>query len=81
MRWWYRLPLLLRFMAVHAAWGMVLGCVFLFGIIWTDTLGLGTLLQKDSSGLATAVLFFQVALTFGAAAMGVAVMNLGEDED
>ena len=68
-------------MALHAAWGMVLGCAFLFGIIWTDFLGVGTLLAGDRSGLATAVLFFQVALTFGAVAMGVAVMNLGEPDE
>ena len=29
--------------------------------------------------LATAILFFQVALTFGSVSMGVAVMGLGED--
>ena len=37
----------------------------------------GTLLA--GSGLATALLFFQVSFTFGAVSMGVAVMNLGED--
>ncbi|MCC6006662.1 MAG: hypothetical protein JJU40_03190 [Rhodobacteraceae bacterium] len=81
MNWWKNQPRLVRFMALHAAWGMVLGCVFLFGIIWTDTLGVGSLLARDESGLATAVLFFQTALTFGAVAMGVAVMNLGEEDD
>jgi hypothetical protein len=48
-------------------------------LIWLDVGGLGTLLQKDACGLATALLFFQTSFTFGAVSMGVAVMNLGED--
>ena len=78
-RRWMRLPKLVRFLLVHAANGMVLGCLFVFGLIWFDVGGLARLLAKDASGLATFVLFFQTALTFGAVAMGVAVMNLGED--
>ncbi|MXU66103.1 hypothetical protein [Oceanomicrobium pacificus] len=76
-----RLPKLLRFMALHALWGMVLGCGVLFALIWTDTFGLGRLLSQDGSGLATFVLFFQMALTFGAIQMGVAVMLLGDSKD
>ncbi len=78
-RLWFSLPKLIRFMLTHIANGMVLGCVFLFIMIWWDVAGLGTLLEKDSSGLATAVLFFQTAMTFGAVSMGIAVMGLGED--
>jgi hypothetical protein len=48
-------------------------------LIWLDVGGLGRLLAKDASGLATFVLFFQTALTFGAVSMGIAVMHLGED--
>jgi hypothetical protein len=79
-RVWLSMPKLVRFMLTHVANGMVIGCVFLFVLIWFDVLGLGTLLAKDGSGLATFVLFFQTALTFGAVSMGVAVMNLGEDD-
>lgn len=78
-RVWMSLPKLIRFMLIHIANGIVIGCVFLLVLIHFDLAGLGTLLEKDSSGLATAVLFFQTALTFGAVSMGVAVMNLGED--
>ncbi len=78
-RTWLSLPKLIRFMLIHAANGMVIGCCFLFGLIWFDVLGIGALLEKDDSGLATAVLFFQTSLTFGAVSMGVAVMNLGEE--
>ena len=37
--------------------------------------------EKGAQYLATAVLFFQTSMTFGAVAMAVAVMNLGERED
>jgi hypothetical protein len=80
-RWWMDLPKLVRFMLTHAANGMAIGCAALLGAIWFDLLGVGALLAKDRSGLATAVLFFQTALTFGAVSMGVAVMNLGEPRD
>ena len=79
-RRWMALPKLVRFMLTHAANGMAIGCTALLAVIWFDLLGVGAVLAKDESGLATAVLFFQTALTFGAVAMGVAVMNLGEDD-
>jgi hypothetical protein len=80
-RLWFSLPKLVRFMLSHALNGMVIGSSFLLVLIWFDLFGLGTLLEKDHSGLATFVLFFQTSLTFGAISMGVAVMNLGEDGD
>jgi|GEM_PF-4233904 len=33
---WSGLPKLVRFMSYHATWGMVLGCMVVFGVIWTD---------------------------------------------
>jgi len=78
-RLWMQLPKLVRFMLTHVANGMVLGCLFLFGMIWLDVWGLGTMLERDASGLATFLLFFQTALTFGSVSMGIAVMHLGED--
>jgi len=74
-------PTLVRFMLRHILNGLVIGCVFLFVLIWTDFMGLGTMLKTDKSGLATFLLFFQTSFTFGAVSMGIAVMNLGEDED
>ncbi|MEM8657291.1 MAG: hypothetical protein AAF813_06615 [Pseudomonadota bacterium] len=76
-----KLPKLVRFMAFHAIQGFVIGSALLLGFIWLDILGLGTLLQKDHSGLATAVLFIQNGLTFGAVSMGIAVMRLGKDDE
>lgn len=78
-RLWMQLPKLVRFMLVHSANGMVIGCLFLFALIGLDVGGLRGILAKDESGLATFVLFFQTSLTFGAVSMGVAVMGLGED--
>lgn len=74
-------PKLVRFMLRHILNGLVIGCVFVLAMIWTDFLGLGTLLKTDKSGLATFLLFFQTSFTFGAISMGIAVMNLGEDDD
>ena len=78
-RWWLMLPKLIRFMLVHIANGMVIGCAFVLALIWFDVFGIGAALAKDASGMATFILFFQTAMTFGAVSMGVAVMNLGED--
>jgi hypothetical protein len=78
-RLWMQVPKLVRFMLVHIANGMVIGCLFLFGVIWFDLGGLARLLAADASGLATFVLFFQTALSFGAVSMGIAVMNLGAE--
>ena len=58
---------------------MALGCSALLLAIWTDFAGLGGIVAKDASGLATFLLFFQTAMTFGAVSMGIAIMSLGED--
>lgn len=76
-----KLPKLISFMLRHILNGMVIGCMFTFALIWTDFAGIGSSLESDHSGLATFLLFFQMAFTFGAISMGVAVMNLGEDDD
>ncbi|MEM8868890.1 MAG: hypothetical protein AAGB10_09165 [Pseudomonadota bacterium] len=76
-----RLPKLVRFMAFHAIQGFVIGSALLLVFLWFNVLGLGELLQNDHTGLATAVLFFQNGLTFGAVSMGIAVMRLGKDRE
>jgi|GEM_PF-2074047 len=76
----HRLPKLVRFLALHMFWGFTIGCAFVLALIHTDFLGVGSLLARDESGIATFLLFFQTSLTFGGVAMGVAVMNLAEDE-
>jgi len=75
------LPTLVRFMLRHILNGLVIGAIFVLVLIWTDFMGIGTILKTDSSGLATFLLFFQTSFTFGAVSMGIAVMHLGEDED
>jgi hypothetical protein len=72
-------PNLIRFMRIHTAYGIVIGCMFLLVLMHFDLAGLGSLLAKDRSGLATAVRFFQTASIFGAVPMGIAVMNFEED--
>ena len=74
------LPNLVRFLALHMCWGFTFGAVFVFGVIHWDVLGVGTLIAKDESGVATFMLLAQSMLTFGGVAMGVAVMHLAEDE-
>lgn len=76
-----KLPKLVRFLALHMLWGFVLGSSFVLGLIWTNFMGLGAMLARDESGLATFLLFFQSSLTFAGVAMAVAVMNLGQDKD
>lgn len=78
-RRWMSLPRLIRFLLTHVANGMALGCSALLLAIWTDFAGIGGIVAKDQSGLATFLLFFQTAMTFGAVSMGIAVMALGED--
>jgi hypothetical protein len=80
-RRWLSLPKLVRFLLVHSANGMALGCAALLVLVRLDLFGVGRLLESDRSGLATAVLFFQTALTFGAVSMAVAVMKFGEGRD
>lgn len=75
-----RLPKLARFILYHAATGIALGCVFTLILIWTNTANLGHLLSRDATGLATAVLFFQMAMTFGAISAGIAIMGIGEED-
>ena len=74
-------PKLVTFMLRHILNGLVIGAIFVLVLIWTDFMGLGTMLKTDDSGLATFLLFFQTSFTFGAVSMGIAVMNLGDDEE
>jgi len=74
-------PKLVSFMLRHILNGLVIGAVFVLVLIWTNFMGIGTMLKTDDSGLATFLLFFQTSFTFGAVSMAIAVMHLGEDED
>jgi hypothetical protein len=71
-----------RFLAQHLAVG--LGAAALFGglLILADIGGLRQLAMADENGwLYILLLFFGLAVTFGSAAMGVSVMNLGRERD
>ncbi len=74
-------PKLVRFLLFHIANGIAIGVLFALAVIWSNFLGVGDMLARDASGIATFVLIFQVSLTFGAVSAAVAVMNMGEDDD
>ncbi|MCF6273083.1 MAG: hypothetical protein L3J37_07810 [Rhodobacteraceae bacterium] len=74
-------PKLVRFLIFHTANGIAIGVIFVFAIIWSNFLGVGDMLARDESGIATFILFFQTALTFGGVSAAIAVMNLGKDDD
>lgn len=74
-------PRIVRFLGMHAVLGAVCGLVLAFCLIATNFAGLADLLsESDTVVLGTAMLAASFALTFGAAAMGTAVMLLPRDE-
>lgn len=75
-----KLPKLVRFLLFHITNGIAIGCIFVFAVIYSNFLGVGDLLAKDDSGIATFILFFQTSLTFGGVSAAIAVMHLGEDD-
>lgn len=77
-----RLPILVRFMLLHAVIGFVIAVVFVGALMVSDAAGLRTLMMASDSGyVAIFMLVFVSGLTFGGAQMGVAVMLLGEEYD
>lgn len=69
-------PLLLRFLAMHLAIGVVAGWVVLAAFLYFDIANLRTLMTGSPDGmLALTLLAAFFALTFGSAGMGVAVMS------
>lgn len=76
------LPYLVRFLALHAGFGALIGIGVAGLLLWLDVAGLGTLFVGERAQVAITLLFFgSFALTFAAAAMGTAVMLLPKDED
>jgi hypothetical protein len=68
---------LLRFLFRHCATGIAASWALLLGLLWTDALGLRTLLHAADEGwLGLALIAAGFALTGGAVGMGVAVMSL-----
>jgi hypothetical protein len=76
-RRWRGVPRLLRLLAINCAIGICAGWTLLATLILTDTAGLTTLIcASDSPSVLVAMLAAGFAVTFGSAAMGVAVMQL-----
>lgn len=48
-RLWMSLPKLVRFMLVHVANGMAIGCVFLLAMIHFDVAGIGRALRRTKA--------------------------------
>ncbi len=75
-----RAPLLIRFLLVHAAIGIVGGWFVLGGLLVTNTGGLADLVFHSSTPLIPLVmLMIGTAITFGSAAMGAGIMMLPYD--
>ncbi len=69
------MPILLRFLLVHAAVGIGAGWVVLAGFIATNVFGLRALIfTSPDGGVALALLLLFFALTFGSAGMGIGIM-------
>lgn len=72
-----QMPLLLRFLARHLAFGVAVGVAFASLVILTNTAGLNDLLSADEHPyVAIFMLNVMCALTFGSLAMGIGIMTL-----
>ena len=68
---------LTRFLLRKCLDGVMAGWAVMLGLLWTDVGGVGSLIRSSEFGLlALAMLAFAFAITFGSAAMGVAVNGL-----
>lgn len=75
------IPELIRFLALHALLGVLLGCGLAAGLLITDAAGIGTLLLESDAWLAAGFIYFgSFAVTFGSAVMGTAVMLLPRED-
>jgi len=74
------IPKLLRFMALHAAGGILAGWIVLLVILKLDTFGLNTLIRgSDFQVTALFMLFVVFAVTFGAVGVMIAVLTMEGD--
>jgi hypothetical protein len=75
-------PRLLRFLARHCATGIAAAWALLLGLLFTDALGLRTLLHAADEGwLGLLLIAAGFGLTGGAVGMGIAVMGLAAKGD
>jgi hypothetical protein len=79
---WRRLPIAVRFLISHAAFGFAAAGIFVGGLLVTDPGGVGTLLLTGADHWwPAAMLWGLVGLTFGSVQIGVAVMTMGKDDE
>jgi hypothetical protein len=77
-----RLPLLIRFLLLHAAIGIAAGWLVVAGLLATNAGGLADVVfHAAAPALPIAMLMFGTAITFGGAAMGAGIMLLPYDGD
>ena len=69
---------LVSFLAFHCLAGVIAGWTMLGGLLWLDVAGLGVLVMaSDLFPVPLLMLLAAFAITFGAVAMGSAIMGLG----
>ena len=68
----------MSFLAFHCLAGVIAGWTMLGGLLWLDVAGLGALVMaSDLFPVPLLMLLAAFAITFGAVAMGSAIMGLG----
>jgi hypothetical protein len=71
---------LFRLLAINLAAGVLVAALLLGGLLWVNPLHLRELIfADDSPGTALGLLLFGFVITFGSAAMGTAIMAMGQD--
>ena len=71
---------LFRLLAINLAAGVLVAALLLGGLLWVNPLRLRELIfADDSPGTALGLLLFGFVITFGSAAMGTAIMAMGQD--
>ena len=83
MRQWSpkRIPRLLRYLALHAAVGAIIGVSAAAALLYLDVAGLGTLFAASDMKIEAGILLFAFfALTFASLSMGSAIMLLPRDD-
>jgi hypothetical protein len=71
---------LFRLLAINLAAGVLVAALLLGGLLWLNPLRLRELIfADDSPGTALGLLLFGFVITFGSAAMGTAIMAMGQD--
>ncbi len=74
-----KIPPLIRFLAFHAALGVMIGFMLAGALIAFDVAGLGTLIAQAKNPITASILLcFGFAVTFGSAVMGGAILMYGE---